>query len=113
MARRAAHLGANPRTLPIVGESFSAIEHPNAHLALEAWVSREGRTAELVGISSEHKRYEGLGMADLISPVRGGLMDFPIGPLQDAVFMEGGQASNDMKEAQSLASKGTLAKIEV
>jgi hypothetical protein len=74
VARLTDHLGANPRGLPIVAERFSAIEHPNVQTALDDWISTEGRSAELVGMSAEGKRYGGLGMADLVSPVRGGLM---------------------------------------
>jgi hypothetical protein len=74
VARLAEHLGANPRELPIVAEQFSAIEHPNVQVALDVWARGEGRSAELLGMSAEEKRYAGIGMADLISPVRGGLM---------------------------------------
>jgi DNA polymerase III delta prime subunit len=74
VARLAEHLGANPRELPIIAEQFSAIEHPNVQVALDAWTRGEGRSAELLGMSAEQKRYAGIGMADLISPVRGGLM---------------------------------------
>lgn len=74
VTRLAEHLGANPRELPIVAEQFSAIEHPNVQVALDVWARGEGRSAELLGMSAEEKRYAGLGMADLISPVRGGLM---------------------------------------
>lgn len=68
------HLGADPRELPIVSESMSSIEHPNVQAALDAWVGGEGRSADLVGMSAEQKRYAGLGMSDLVTPVRGGLM---------------------------------------
>ncbi len=74
VARLAAHLGADPRALPILAEQFSTIEHPNVQAALDAWVSGEGRSAELVGMSAEQKRYVGLGFSDLVTPVRGGLM---------------------------------------
>ena len=68
------HLGADPRGLPILAEQFSIIEHPNVQAALEAWISGEGRSAELVGMSAEQKRYQGLGFSDLITPPGGGLM---------------------------------------
>ena len=74
VARLAAHLGADPRALPILAEQFSTIEHPNVQAALDAWVSGEDRSAELVGMSAEQKRYVGLGFSDLVAPVRGGLM---------------------------------------
>src|SRR3712207_5964013 len=74
VARLAAHLGADPRALPILAEQFSTIEHPNVQAALDAWVSGKGRSAELVGMSAEQKRYVGLGFSDLVTPVHGGLM---------------------------------------
>jgi len=60
--------------LGIVAEQMSVIEHPNVQAALDAWISGDGRSAELVGMSAEHKRYLGLGFSDLITPVSGGLM---------------------------------------
>ena len=74
VARLAGHLGADPRTLPILAEQFSIIEHPNVQAALDAWLEAEGRAADLVGMSAEHKRYEGLGFSDLITPASSGLM---------------------------------------
>jgi hypothetical protein len=74
VARLADHLGADPRGLPILTEQFSTIEHPNVQAALDAWISGDGRSAELVGMSAEQKRYVGLGFSDLVTPVRGGLM---------------------------------------
>lgn len=73
--RLAGHLGADPGRLPILTESMSSIEHPNVQAALDAWISCDGRSAELAGMSAEQKRYGGtVGMADLVSPARGGLM---------------------------------------
>ena len=43
VARLAEHLGANPRELPIVAQHLSAIEHPNAQVALDVWARDEGR----------------------------------------------------------------------
>jgi hypothetical protein len=47
------HFGAELRTLPIVTESFDAHEHPNVHAAIDAFLTSEGRTAELMGVSSD------------------------------------------------------------
>jgi hypothetical protein len=74
VARLADHLGADPRGLPILAEQLSVIEHPNVQAALEAWISGDGRSAELVGMSAEQKRYQGLAFSDLITPFSGGLM---------------------------------------
>ncbi len=73
VARLAGHLGADPRGLPILAEQYSIVEHPNAQAALDAWISGDGRSAELVGMSAERKRYEGLGFSDLITPADRGL----------------------------------------
>jgi hypothetical protein len=74
VARLADHLGVDPRGLPILAEQMSTIEHPNVQAALDAWISGDGRSAELVGMSAEQKRYQGLGFSDLITPMSGGLM---------------------------------------
>ena len=74
VARLAEHLGADPRGLPILAEQMSVIEHPNVQAALDAWISGDGRSAELIGMSAEQKRYQGLGFSDLITPISGGLM---------------------------------------
>lgn len=74
VARLSGHLGLDPRGLPILSEQFSVIEHPNVQAALDAWVSTDGRSAELLGMSAEQKRYQGLGFSDLITPQSGGLM---------------------------------------
>ena len=74
VARLAGHLGADPRGLPIITERMSSIEHPNVQAALDAWNAAPGRTSELVGMSGEQKRFAGIGMSDLVTPIRAGLM---------------------------------------
>ena len=75
VSRLADYLGADPRKLPILAEQFSVIEHPNVQAAMEAWIpAGDGRSAELVGMSAERKRYQGLSFSDLITPVAGGLV---------------------------------------
>jgi hypothetical protein len=74
VARLADHLGVDPRELPILAEQISVVEHPNVQAAVDGWISGDGRSAELVGISAEQKRYLGLGFAELITPAGGGLM---------------------------------------
>ena len=68
------HLGADPSALPIVTEGVSIIEHPNVQAAFDVWVSGEGRSVELLGVTAEQKRYAGIGLSDLVAPVRGGLI---------------------------------------
>ena len=63
-ARLTDHLDVDPRESPILAEEFSAIEHPNVQATLDAWVSGEARSAVLVGMSAEQKRYQRLGFYD-------------------------------------------------
>lgn len=73
-ARLGEHFGLLPTDLPIVAEQFPTHEHPNLQLAIDAYLAEAGRTFELVGVASEHKRMMGLGLGDLAAPARGGLM---------------------------------------
>lgn len=74
VSRLAEHLGADPRGLPITSEQLPTIEHPNVQVAFDAWISGEGRSAELVGMSAEQKRFAGVGLSALVTPIRGGLL---------------------------------------
>ena len=47
------HFGAELRMLPIVTESFDAHDHPNVHVAIDAFLTCDGRSAELMGVSSD------------------------------------------------------------
>jgi DNA polymerase III delta prime subunit len=68
--RVAAHVGTDPARLPVVAEEFETFDHPNLQVALDAQIGVPDRTAELIGIAAEGKRYRALGFADLLS--RGG-----------------------------------------
>jgi ATPase family associated with various cellular activities (AAA) len=48
-----AHFDGDVKTFPIVTESFEAHEHPNLHLAIERYLASNGRSAELIGVSSD------------------------------------------------------------
>ena len=74
VVRLADHLGADPRGLPILAEQISIIDHPNVQAAVDAWISGDDRSAELVGMSAAQKRYQGLAFSDLVTPESGGLM---------------------------------------
>ncbi len=65
--RLRAHFGTNPQALPIVAEQFEPSEHPNLQVALDAWLAGEGRWFEAVGVTSEFKRFNGLGLADVLA----------------------------------------------
>jgi hypothetical protein len=64
------HFGADPSKLTIVSEKFSDANHPNVHLAIEAFTTGAGRTFELLGISTEAPAFMGVTFAQLISPGR-------------------------------------------
>jgi hypothetical protein len=66
------HFGTDPSKLTIVAEKFSEANHPNVHLAIEAFTTTPGRTFELLGISSDSPAFMGITLAQLISP--GGMM---------------------------------------
>lgn len=68
------HFGATPTELPIVAEQFPVHDHPNLQLALDDYVADAGRRFELLGVSSEMKRMMGVGLGDLATPARAGLM---------------------------------------
>ena len=73
-ARLRAHFGTDPAALPIVVEQFEPSEHPNLQAALDAWLQPRDRTFEAIGVTSEYKRFNGLGLADVLTPGRTGLV---------------------------------------
>jgi ATPase family associated with various cellular activities (AAA) len=73
-ARLRAHFGTDPAVLPIVAEQFEASEHPNLQAALDAWLRQPGRSAEAMGVTSEYKRFNGLGLGDVLASGRTGLI---------------------------------------
>lgn len=67
------HFGADPAKFSSVAEKFSDANHPNLHLAVEAFVTAPGRTYELLGISSDRAAFMGIDIASLVSG-GGGMM---------------------------------------
>src|SRR4029450_8785533 len=63
-----------PAALPIIAEQFEPSEHPNLQAALDAWLQPSDRTVEAIGVTSEYKRFNGLGLADVLTPGRTGLV---------------------------------------
>jgi len=61
------HFGADPAKYSIVAEKFSDANHPNLHLAIEAFVTAPGRSHELLGISSDRASFMGIELAQLVS----------------------------------------------
>src|SRR6266404_1200767 len=68
------HFGSDPSKLTIVAEKFDEMEHPNVHLAVEAFTTAPGRSAEVLGVSSETLSFGSVGFAQLVANERGGLM---------------------------------------
>lgn len=78
MKRLEAHLGGSPATMPIVMAEFETYEHPNVQVALESlFAPGTGRTADLVGISVQNKRWGAMTFSDLLA------MTGPWGRLQE------------------------------
>lgn len=60
------HLGTDPAVLPTTAEEFDAHDHPNVQVALDDYLAGPGRSAELLGVGMEQKRYFDLGLSDLV-----------------------------------------------
>jgi hypothetical protein len=66
LARLRAHFGTDPVALPIITEQFEPSEQPNLQAALDAWLRPSERSFEALGVTSQQKRYQGLGLADML-----------------------------------------------
>jgi hypothetical protein len=66
------HFGADPAQLPVLTESFPHHDHPNLHLALEAYLAEPGRSGQLLGIATQHEHTE-ISLSRLVVPLRQGL----------------------------------------
>ena len=60
------HLGLEPE-LPVVAEEIPSWDHVNLQLALEALMTRPGRTADVVGVAGGQKRFMQLSLSDLVN----------------------------------------------
>lgn len=76
-----AHFGTDLKALPIVTESFDAHDHPNVHAALDRFLTSDGRSAELLGVSSDVQWME-ITFSQLIAGTSGsspaGVTDGPV-----------------------------------
>jgi hypothetical protein len=61
------HFGADPAKFAIVTDKFTEANHPNLHLAIEAFVTTPGRSYELLGISSDAAPFMNIGLAQLVA----------------------------------------------
>jgi hypothetical protein len=65
LTRIRAHLGTDLARQPVIIEQFDTFEQPNLQVALDAYIAGEGRSAELVGVSMENKRFMAVGLSEL------------------------------------------------
>jgi len=65
-ARIQAHLGEDPRELPIVSQSWRAWDHVNFQLAIDAYLAAPGVEFELLGITAPHKHHMEMTLSDLL-----------------------------------------------
>jgi hypothetical protein len=70
------HFGTDPTRLPILGESFEQHDHPNLHLALDAYLAELGRRATVIGIATPHEHMS-ITLSQLVAPAHGGLFNGP------------------------------------
>jgi hypothetical protein len=75
--RLRAHFGTDPEKLTIVEQKFADADHPNIHLAIEAFASAPGRTHELLGISHPGMGHMGVGFSQLVSEGGAAMMGKP------------------------------------
>ncbi|MGW5361272.1 AAA family ATPase [Actinopolymorpha pittospori] len=83
-----AHLGADPRALPVFETSYPAWDHANAHLALERWFGTPGSGYELVGVALPHRHGHDLTELLHLAGFGGGLAVGQVDFAQVAVEVE-------------------------
>src|SRR6185503_18458617 len=65
------HLGADPTTLEIVGQTLELTERPNLQVALDSYLEVDGRSAERLGFVAES--FVAMSITTLISPGKTGI----------------------------------------
>jgi hypothetical protein len=71
LRRAREHFGQHPATLPVVAEEFARHEHPNLHLAIEAYLGGRERSADLLGVTVAFQMFGGMKLSQLFSPGSG------------------------------------------
>ena len=64
------HLGADPTTLEIVGQTLEVTDRPNLQLALDSYLEGDGRSAERLGFVAES--FVAMSLTTLIAPAERG-----------------------------------------
>ena len=59
------HLGDRSEVLPVVAEGYASYDHVNLQVALDAYAGAKGRTAELIGLSGQQRRW--MSLSDLVA----------------------------------------------
>jgi cell division protease FtsH len=80
------HLGDRSEVLPVVAEGYASYDHVNLQVALDAFVAAKGRTAEVIGLSGQQRRW--MSLSDLVATAHHAgvgigsvdLVNLPIGP---------------------------------
>jgi hypothetical protein len=63
------HMGKDPSVLPIVTEQFEKYNHPNLQIALDELSSKNGRSAQILGIQGGFlNNLTGTALTDLVAP---------------------------------------------
>src|SRR5215470_14982618 len=65
LAKLLEHFKTDPARLPVIAQDIEGYDRPNLALALEAYLRRPGRSAELIGITDPLQKIQGIGIADL------------------------------------------------
>ncbi len=61
------HFGSEPGAFPVVLQDFPLRDHPNVQRAFDGYLEGDGRKAELIGVASAYKRFNGVAFSELVS----------------------------------------------
>src|SRR5262245_58959488 len=75
------HFATNPASLPVVSQMFPKLAQANLHMAMEAYLAGEGRSADVFGIIGLHG-FGSKGLASLVAPAGGFGGDAKEGPVE-------------------------------
>ncbi len=67
LGRIEAHLGEDPRTVPVLSEELAPYEHPTLQRALNELLAEPGTEHEAVGLSGPNKRFMSSSFSDLLA----------------------------------------------
>ena len=64
-------MGVEVARLPVTVEQFDTFEQPNLQVALDNYLADDGRSAELLGVGMENKRFMAVGLSEIATWGRG------------------------------------------